>query len=116
MRFKLEQSDKRGEVYSFRLQDDPLQELMIFFTKKGYLRGGHSHNVLEYRVILKGEVIFIHKYPKEDIRFELKEGNMIVCPPNIPHLLESKADNWIMEWWEPNKETITDEELRSKVK
>ena len=37
--------DKRGQVYSIGLPDN--KELILFFSRAGYLRGGHSHDVNE---------------------------------------------------------------------
>jgi len=115
MRFKLEQEDERGEVYSFVLSEDPFQELMLFFTKKGYLRGGHYHNVKEYRVVIQGKAWFTHKSKKVDVGFLSGEGDLIICDSNTTHVMVAKTDCWIMEWWEPNKSTTTDKKARSMV-
>ena len=115
-----EQKDSRGEVYSFRFNDEPLRELMIMHTKAGAVRGGDYHSHRQYTLVLQGRIAIIEKF-SDDITIEyskgkvvipgekvhyLKEGDFRVFEPGIPHWLVSLTDSWFIEFFEHPK-TVT---------
>mgnify|MGYP001571947171 CR=1 FL=1 len=94
---KLENADSRGEIYSISLPDD--RELMLLHSKKGTLRGGHSHDVEEIVVFLTGEMQY-HKTRDKNIEYgELcQEGDVSYNPVGEYHLGEFLEDTWLLEW------------------
>lgn len=94
---KLEHSDSRGEIYSLQLPDD--RELMLLFSKKGSLRGGHAHDVNEIVVVLTGSMV----YKKRDEMGEessqiVKGGQESYNAAGVYHLAEFLEDSWVLEW------------------
>lgn len=104
-RFRFEGKDKRGAVWSFRLSEDPLEEFIIIYTKKGAKRGGHYHSNKEYHLILKGEIEFLEKDKKTLRRIRAKKGDFILTIGKIPHLVTALSDSWMIEWHELPKTT-----------
>ena len=91
---KLEHADSRGEIYSITLPDD--KELMLLHSKKGTLRGGHSHDVDEVVVLLTGRML----YYKDGIdgHFEMLIGGEASCNPAwLIHMGEFLEDTWLIE-------------------
>ena len=103
--------DSRGAVWAFTINEDPFEEVMLFFTKKGEARGGDYHSYRQYNTILKGNVKFIEKYGdnielpiKEKVSGEkvtlMKPGDSKAFGPNIPHICISLTDSWMIEFHE----------------
>ncbi len=92
---KLEHADSRGEIYSITLPDD--RELLLLHSVKGSLRGGHSHNVDENVVILRGLMVY-HKIGGKESREVMKEGDVSYNPAGMPHMGEFLEDSWLAEW------------------
>jgi quercetin dioxygenase-like cupin family protein len=104
--------DKRGEIYVFVLNG---REFLLFFTKRGFYRGGHTHELKEYGVVLEGMVerkIIIRDKEETEI---LKEGNLKIVPPGSPHLIKSLTDSWVLEWHEYPKTRTNYEPYRKIV-
>ena len=94
---KLEHSDKRGEIYSIALDGD--REMMLLFSKKGSVRGGHAHDVDEVVLVLSGML----KYTKRsddtsERRHVLGSGAFIRHTAGEYHLAEFIEDTWLIEW------------------
>lgn len=124
--FKLEHSDARGEIFSITLPGE--QELMLLHSKKGSLRGGHSHDVDEIVVVLTGAMQYSKKtnktrrpgviggYWEEHLRGGDSSRNGV----GVYHLAEFLEDSWVLEWkintHKGGWQNIDDEEWREKVK
>ncbi len=95
---KLEHADSRGEIYSITLPDD--RELMLLHSKKGTLRGGHSHDVDEIVVMLTGKMHYHKKITagKGTRRVIVQEGDTSFNTAGIIHMGEFKEDSWLLEW------------------
>lgn len=89
-------SDLRGEIFRIYLPDD--RELMLFFCKAGYLRGGHSHDCPEMVLLLSGKMRY-HKWVdgKEEVT-DLDEGQVSYHAAGVPHLGEFISDCWLIDW------------------
>ena len=95
---KLELADDRGEIYSITLPDDP--ELMLLHSKKGTLRGGHSHDVEEIIVMLSGGMIYHKGFGdfRGSMSTTLKEGDVSRNKLGQPHMGEFLEDTWLIEY------------------
>jgi len=89
--------DARGEMYSISLPGD--RELMLLFSKKGTLRGGHSHNVPESVMVLTGRMRY-HKKPSStcEITELLGEGSCSSNAAGVIHMGEALEDTYLIEW------------------
>lgn len=90
--------DYRGEIYQILLPDD--REIMLLFTKKGCLRGGHFHNKLEVDLFVSGRMQYrkIENGFYHEIVFEKSAGDMLINHPGEPHLAVALEDSWLIEW------------------
>lgn len=85
--------DSRGEMYAINLPGE--RELMLLFSKKGSLRGGHSHTVAESIMILDGCLRYhLLTSPRQD----LHAGDCISHPAGKVHMGEFLEDTWLLEW------------------
>ena len=90
------QVDARGEIHQVLLPGN--RELMLFFCKAGYLRGGHSHDCSEMVILLSGKMRY-HKWIDGAAEItELEEGQVSYNPAGIPHMGEFLADSWVLDW------------------
>jgi len=89
-------ADARGEMYSISLPGD--QELMLLHSKRGSLRGGHSHDVPECVMVLTGGLRYRKRTPNGVERTEeLKAGDCAFTPAGEIHLGQFLEDTWITE-------------------
>jgi quercetin dioxygenase-like cupin family protein len=98
MNMQLEQlhQDARGDIYRVVLPGN--RELMLFFCKAGYLRGGHSHDCSEMVILLSGKMRY-HKWVNgaEEIT-DLEAGQVSINPAGVPHLGEFLEDSYVLDW------------------
>lgn len=94
---KLEQADERGEVYSISLPDN--RELMLFHSKAGYLRGGHSHDVDEVVIMLSGRMNY-YKTPHDKLSHivDMQPGDTSRNCAEEPHMGDFLEDSWLIEY------------------
>ena len=120
---KLEHADARGEIYSITLPGD--KELMLLHSKKGSVRGGHSHDVDEIVVLLTGAMTYTKKIkrPGETSggwREHLRGGDSSRNSMGVFHLAEFPEDSWVLEWkintTKDGWKNIDDEMWREKVR
>ena len=92
----LEHQDSRGDIYRVLLPGD--RELMLFFCKAGYLRGGHHHDCDEMVMLLSGKMRY-HKWVDgaEELT-DLEEGQVSYTPAGVAHLGEFLTDCWLIDW------------------
>jgi len=88
--------DARGEIHRLNIKGVKFNAL---FTKKGALRSGDYHPVRQYNILLKGVMEITMRKNGKDIVVRKKPGQLIVIPPNTPHLYKSITDSVILEWW-----------------
>lgn len=82
--------DIRGEL--IELLDKP-HHINYITIKKGYARGGHSHDYSEMFLLVEGTVEFIE--PEKIIR--MIHGDSVVTKPNVPHCIYSTEDAVLVE-------------------
>ncbi len=72
----------------------------VLSAKAGVFGNGDYHPVAQYNLILKGR--FEITLRQEDREIITREGSndLIVIPPNIPHLFKSLTDTVMIEWWD----------------
>ena len=93
--------DSRGEMYTINLPGD--RELMLLFSKKGSLRGGHSHDVPESVMVLAGRMRY-HKLltgPTDSPLTgytTLSDGDSSKNRGGEVHMGEFLEDTWLIEW------------------
>lgn len=90
--------DDRGEMYSISLPGD--RELMLLHSKKGSLRGGHSHDVPETIMVLTGMMRY-HKHdepPFSERLSRLGDGDTSSNDAGEVHMGEFLEDTWLIEW------------------
>jgi len=108
MQFKFEGEDSRGKVWSFMIGDI---EYILFFTKRGCMRGGDYHSKRQYNLVLHGAIEFYRGYEilirgaiHRDVGVETSDsyygGQMTVTPANVPHYMVSTTDSYVLEWHE----------------
>ena len=92
---KLEHSDARGEIYSIALPGN--RELMLLHSKKGSIRGGHSHDVDETVVLLTGKMAYYKRGTTSESREILLAGNGSFNPAGLIHMGKFLEDSWVIE-------------------
>jgi quercetin dioxygenase-like cupin family protein len=88
--------DARGEIYSILLPTG--QELMLFHSHAGYLRGGHSHNVPETVMLLSGRLSYHKIVDDQEVIKELGPGDISINAPGQPHMGYFQDESWLVEW------------------
>lgn len=87
--------DSRGAMYAIELGD---RELMLLFSKKGTLRGGHSHDVPEQVMVLTGKMRY-HKLSAHGAHaLVLGDGGVSGNDAQQVHMGEFLEDTWLIEW------------------
>lgn len=92
----LEHEDPRGSIYKVAMPSG--QELLVFFCKAGYLRGGHSHDVHEVILVLSGRLRYHKVTEGQEAILELGPGDVSYNLPGTPHMGEFLEDTWLVEW------------------
>lgn len=87
--------DQRGEIYINQIKD---KEFNVIFTKAGAYRAGDYHSAEQYSVILKGEVEITLRQNHQDVIKKYGVNELIVIPPNTPHLYKFLVDTVMIEW------------------
>ena len=89
------QTDKRGRIISVKDDELGCPEIVIFFTKDGFARGGCVHNLNdEYCSVISGKVEYV-------VGEELKimwAGDSVKIPKGTPHYFVSLGDSVAIEW------------------
>ena len=95
---KLEHEDARGAIYSITLDGD--KELILLHSKKGSLRGGHSHDVNEINVLLTGKMKYLKERGEGTYKYTetLNGGTASYNHIGEYHLAEFLEDSWVLEW------------------
>jgi len=126
-RFKYMGPTRRGKVWAFQLSEDPTDELLIFWTPAGAVRGGDMHNHRQYNLVIRGRVKFFERFGpdmnvpgKGEVSGEketfLKEGQMGIFEPGIPHWFVALTDCIMIEFFEKPRSKIVFDEYRDIIK
>jgi len=126
-RFKYMGPNRRGKVWAFQLSDDPTDELLIFFTPQGAVRGGDMHEHRQYNMVIRGRVKFFERYgPDMNIPGKgkvsgekatfLNEGEMKAFEPGIPHWFVALTDCIMIEFFEKPRTKKVYDEYRDIIK
>jgi len=89
--------DARGKIYAINLPGD--RELMLLYSVKGTLRGGHSHNVPEIVMLLDGSMRYRKlRVGTSDHVEVLQGGDTSFNEAGEVHVGEFLEDSWVLEW------------------
>jgi hypothetical protein len=90
--------DARGASYSIMLPNG--QELLLIYTRNGFWRGGHSHNVEEVSVLLSGRATTMKRLRGRG-QTETQEvhstGAIIRNGPGEVHVTLALEDYWLVD-------------------
>ncbi len=89
--------DKRGEIHRYEFKGTKYN---VLYTKKGALSSGDYHPNTQYDLILKGEFEITLRKGGEYVVIHKKDNELIIIPPNTPHLFRSLTDTVMIEWWD----------------
>ena len=89
-------SDARGDILRVLLPGN--QELMLLFCKKGYLRGGHSHDCDEMVILLKGKMRYHKWIDGAEVITDIESDQVSYNPAGVPHMGEFLEDSWVLDW------------------
>ena len=92
-KISLVHEDSRGRMYSIALPNG--RELMLLYSEKGSLRGGHSHSVNESVMVLTGKMLY-HK-GANDTKEMLFAGDSSSNGPGEVHMGEFLENTWLIE-------------------
>jgi quercetin dioxygenase-like cupin family protein len=88
--------DKRGTVYRVKIKNFGFN---VIYTKRGGIRAADSHPNVQYDLVLKGKLEIWLKKKNKILKLNKGKSNLIIIPPNIPHLFISLEDSLMIEWW-----------------
>ena len=88
--------DSRGEIRRYKVDG---MNFNVLLTKAGVFRSGDYHPVRQYDLILKGEFEITLRQKDKDIVVRKGPNELIIIPPNVPHLFKSLTDTVMLEWW-----------------
>jgi len=91
------QKDIRGEIRRYNFKGVKFNAL---FTKAGKYRSGDFHPVIQYDLIFKGRYQITFRQNGKDVVFKKGKNELIIVPPNTPHLFKSLTDTVMLEWWD----------------
>lgn len=89
--------DFRGEIKRYEVHG---VKFNVIYTKKSGLRSGDFHPVKQYDLILEGEFEITLRKENEDVVLKKGVNDLVVIPPNVPHLFKSLTDTVMIEWWD----------------
>jgi len=101
-------TDNRGSLLKFKLGK---KKFLIVLTKKGFLRGGETHNMPQRTILAEGKIEVVTKllianskgiYQNVDITNTYKGVQEFFIPPNTPHYFRFLEDSVIMEYEDEN--------------
>jgi len=92
--------DERGDIFSVIGSSlKQYEEIAIITSKKGIARGGCIHDSDEFFTVIEGKVsVYFRKNNKIIEVGHFKEGNTILIPKRVPHIVFSETDCMFIEW------------------
>lgn len=95
LKLKQIHKDNRGEIYLLKGSLEEHEEITIFYTKKGFARGGCIHRTNgEFNIVMEGRICYF--IGEKEIL--LTKGNSVKIPSNSPHYFISLTNSLVMEW------------------
>lgn len=88
--------DLRGEIRRYEFHG---VKFNVLFTREGALRSGDYHPVVQYDLILKGKVKITLRQNDKNVVIHKGANELIIIPPNVPHLFEFLTETVMIEWW-----------------
>lgn len=101
--FKLIHRDKRGKIWIAEFMG---KEYLLLETKAGFYRGGDYHQTRQTDIVLRGSILWVMKKNGYSTTRYMRERDINVNPPLLPHMMISITDSLVLEWLEepqPNK-------------
>ncbi|MEK7072103.1 MAG: cupin domain-containing protein [Patescibacteria group bacterium] len=89
-------SDRRGEIFINKFKGT---EFNVIFTNAGGYRAGDYHPTEQYNVVLKGKIKLTLRQKNKDISKQYGPNELIIIPPNTPHLYKFIIDTVMIEWF-----------------
>ncbi len=89
--------DFRGEILRYNVHDSLFN---VLYTKAGMLRSGDYHPNTQFNLLLSGEIELTLRIGDKDVVSIKKPNELIVIPPNTPHLYRYIKDTVMFEWWD----------------
>jgi quercetin dioxygenase-like cupin family protein len=89
-------SDVRGEIRRFDLHG---AKFSVLYTKADALRSGDYHSTAQLDLMLKGDMEVWEQRGATVVKKVYHANELIVIPPNIPHLFKSLTDSVMIELW-----------------
>lgn len=86
---KIEKIDDRGFVASFKVMN---KEYLLIYTKAGTIRGNHSHESIQFNILLDGNVVWNYRL--------YTSPSIIKTLSNEQHVMLSETDSLMIEWKE----------------
>jgi hypothetical protein len=88
--------DVRGEIHNMQIGT---ARFNVLVSRAGTLRSGDVHGVPQLDLIFTGRVRLTTREAGRDVVRTFGGGELIVIPPNIPHLFEFLEETVMAEWW-----------------
>src|SRR4030042_1253391 len=104
--------DNRGEILKYLIDG---KTILLIYTKKGFLRAGEVHNVVQHALLLHGEVDVITKIDNKDYVTKYMDMQFIMIPQNVPHYFKFLKNSVMMETQDENMTTTYYPEYRKLV-
>ena len=96
IKLKINFKDKRGSIKDLFYKKN-INHIAVIKSKRGALRGDHFHKrTTQYMYITKGELEYWYKKRTSKQKSKmalLKEGDLIMTPPNEMHALKITKNN-----------------------
>ncbi len=89
-------SDVRGEIQRFNLHG---AKFSVLYTKAGALRSGDYHSTTQLDLMLKGDMEVWEQREMGVVKKIYRANELIVIPPDVPHLFKSLTDSMMIEVW-----------------
>ena len=105
--------DVRGRIFKAIINDF---EFYLLETRKGCARGGHSHTVDSYIVVLRGRLEYRAMVGGREIVRTVDEGDVIFTEKDVPTLLTALEDSVMIQWLEGPLVTVNYEPYRRIVR
>lgn len=105
--------DVRGRIFKATINDF---EFYVLETRKGYARGGHSHTVDSYIVVLRGKLEYRAVVGGREIVRTVGEGDVIFTEKDVPTILTALEDSVMVQWLEGPLVTVNYEPYRRIVR
>lgn len=102
MKIEQIQKDKRGEVWKI---DSDKEEYILSKTLKGQARGGDIHGNRQYTLALEGKFQVRLLYPKGEEVLQMGKNDLLVIPPEVPHVFICEETGVLLEWHGSPKDT-----------